>query len=541
MDGVAQVSALGVGDSLDHVFSGHGAFHNSLVSLVAVDGGGGDVVGVVEGHTLRMIIGSCAALSVDIVNGQVKDVLLIEHLDDVFTLGYADGQRQVCCLFQRIAVGALIGVRIDLAAEGGLVGLGHQSILHIVDIVLHGVVVLVDRPLGVQVVGAVLVHASGIISGEGSALLVFPTSEGVALTRGQTGGAVILNRDLTVVGDIFYHLGLVSAEVAVIGDTDSGSLVAPLGVQRHIAGDLHGTVGIVRLTLAVSRGVPAQEDHVAVFEAVAHDGGLGALGVLLGVGHGAGSASGIGIVGHRVTGAVAHLGVQVIVHGDLGARIEGQTTIDRPAQEAVASIERELILLRRQPVGDGITLADGDLVKLGAILIIHRHRVGGSHPLGVQGDPLRGHGLAGEVVSITGAFLAGVPTGKDITVFTFRSGVMLIVGVARNAGLILYRLGLNGFTTADEHEVIAVAVIEELSAIIEPTILGAILLITGEACHIIAVFFANGDTPRSKVGMIQRIVFAASGFGIVLTGQNFYIVVTSGRSSLLLAVKVFTI
>ena len=41
--------------------------------------------------------------------------------------------------------------------------------------------------------------------------------------------------------------------------------------------------------------------------------------------------------------------------------------------------------------------------------------------------------------------------------------------------------------------------------------------------------------------MIQRIVFAASGFGIVLTGQNFYIVVTSGRSSLLLAVKVFTI
>ena len=275
--------------------------------------------------------GNRAALSVDVVNGQVKDVLLIEHIDDVRIPVHADGQRQVLCLFQHITVGALIGVRIDHGAEISLAGLGHRIILYVVDIVLHGVVVLVDLPLGVQVIGTVI-HAGGITSGElrtGAVSLGSPTNEGITGALGQIQCVVSFDRDLGVVGNGGRGLGHVGTKVAVIGDTDSGRLVAPLGVQRHIAGDLHGTVGIVRLAGAVSRGVPAQEDLAVVGEAVAHNGGFGALGVLLGVGHGAGAA--VGIVGHRVTGAVAYLGVQLIVRGDLGARIEAQTTIERPA------------------------------------------------------------------------------------------------------------------------------------------------------------------------------------------------------------------
>ena len=463
VDSVAQVRTLGVGDRYLHVVGGHGAGDNSLVSGVAVDGGGGDVVGVVEGHTLRMIIGSCAALSVDIVNGQVKDVLLIEHLDDVFTLGYADGQRQVCCLFQRIAVGALIGVRIDLAAEGGLVGLGHQSILHIVDIVLHGVVVLVDRPLGVQVVGAVLVHASGIISGEGSALVVFPTSEGVAGARGQTKCGVIRDRDPGVVDLGVRDIGLVGIEVAVIGDGHSGRPAAPPGVQIHVAGDLDGTVGIVRLTLAVSAGVPAQEDLVAVGEAVVVHRGKDVLGIDHRiVGNGC-VGCGVSVIGHRVPAAVADLGVQVVILVDLGAEVEGGAVLLHPTQEGLAFRQRES---RHFIAADGAVLGNlGEGLENSAIHTMHCHLVGGSHPLGVQGNVVGGHGLAGEVVSLAGAFLAGVPTGKDIIrlftgeslggVIDIRDGLLELLGDS-----MLIR------AIAHKHDVVAVAVIEEFSAII---------------------------------------------------------------------------
>ena len=468
MDSVAQVRTLGVDDRYLHVFSGHGAGDNSRVSGVAVDNGRVDAVRIAKGHRSRIIIGNCAALSVDIVNGQVKDVLLIEHLDDVFTLVHADGQRQVFNLVKRIASGALILVRIDLAAEGGLVGLGHRIILHIVDIVLHGVVVLVDRPLGVQVIGLRDIHTGESASVKGSAGAVslgVPANEGITGALGQIQCVVSFDRDLGVVGNGGRGLGHVGTEVAVIGDTDSRRLVAPLGVQRHIAGDLHGTVGIVRLAGAVGLGVPTQEDLGVVGEAVALDGGLGALGVLLGVGHGAGAA--VGIVGHRVTGAVAHLGVQVIVHGDLGARIEGQTTIDRPAQEAVASIERELELSFQlgQLIGDGITLLDNNLANLVVVLIIHRYRVGGSHPLGVQGNVVGGHGLAGEDEGVTGALLVGVPTVKDVVrLFTGES----LGGVINIRDGLLELLGDSMLirAIAHKHDVVAVAGVIELGLVV---------------------------------------------------------------------------
>ena len=473
MDGVAQVSALGVGDSLDHVFSGHLAGDSVFAGSVAFNLGGVDAVVFAHGQRFTMGGRSRGTVRIDVVDGQLELVQLevqLQHQRSVGSDGagfHVSGGSIVHIL--TILLICLVGIG---NGDGGVGGAGARIAMiqpvriAVLIIEFHRVLGIgVGCPLGVQVIGTVI-HAGGITSGEGNALVVFPTSEGVALTRGQTGGAVILNRDLTVVGDIFYRLGLVSVEVAVIGDTDSGRLVAPLGIQRHIAGDLHGTVGIVRRAGAVSLGVPAQEDLAVVDEAVAHNGGLGALGVLLGVGHGAGAA--VGIVGHRVTGAVAYLGVQLIVRGDLGARIEVQTTIDRPAQEAVASIERELELSFQlgQLIGDGIALADDDLVKLLAVLIIHRHRIGGRYPLGVQGNVVGGHGLAVKHIGCALAQLVVVPTGKDIAVFTFRSGVMLIVGVARNAGLILYRLGLNGFTTADEHEVVAVAGVIELGVVV---------------------------------------------------------------------------
>ena len=318
----------------------------------------------------------------------------------------------------------------------------------------------------------------------------------------------------------------------MIGDTDSGRLATPPGVQRHIVGDLHGTVGIVRRAGAVSLGVPAQEDHVAVSEAVALDGGLGALGVLLVVGHGAGAA--VGIVGHRVTGAVAYLGVQLIVRGDLGARIEGQTAIDRPAQEAVASFERglEVSFQHGQLIGDGITLADGDRVKEVVVLIIHLHRIGRSHPLGVDGDILGGHSLAGE--DIGGAFAQFVVVPGDEPIALFACGCSGGgVGHIGDIRLVLLGHGVLHITAVNKLDLVAVAVVVELSAVVSTSVLRTVDFISGKAGDVIEVLIPGnvGAAHHYRIGMMQRICFSSNHLGSGLALQNLNIVAGAGGTA----------
>ena len=382
----------------------------------------------------------------------------------------------------------------------------------------------VGGPLGVQVIGHLVIHTGESASGKGSAGAVslgVPTSEGVAGARGQTQRVVIGgNRDLTVVGDTIYRLGLVRGEVAVIGDTDSGRLVAPPGVQIHVAGDLDGTVGIVRRAGAVILGVPAQEDLVAVGEAVVVHRGKDVLGIDHRiVGNGC-VGCGVAVIGHRVPAVVAYLGVQVIILVDLGAEAEGRAVLLHPTQEGLA--------FRQLEVGYDIT-ADGavlgNLVKgivNAAIHIIHRYRVGGSHPLGVQGDGLGGHGLAGKLIGIALAQLVVVPTGKDITFLAHR-GSGRVVDI-RDGLLELPGNGLLLSTIVHEHDVIAVAGVIEFGPVVITTIPGSVLV--SEARDGILVFLCDGIALAGRgVLMMQLIVdttMICSGF----TRQDFHIVVS---------------
>ena len=180
-----------------------------------------------------------------------------------------------------------------------------------------------------------------------------------------------------------------------------------------------------------------------------------------------------------------------------------------------------------QLIGDGITLADGDLVKLGAILIIHRHRVGGSHPLGVQGNVVGGHGLSGEVVSLAGAFLAGVPTGKDIIrlftgeslggVIDIRDGLLELLGDS-----MLIR------AIAHKHEVVAVAGVIELGLVV--VVLTPVPLcrkrLEGKTGDGVLVLVSDTIACAGRgVAVMQLIVQIARARRSGLTRQDFHIVV----------------
>ena len=457
----------------------------------------------------------------------------LQHQRAVGSDGAGENVVSVVCVERVLTV--LLGLLVGIGdGDGGVGGAGARlgftggaGIRAVIVLIIELNLVRgigVGGPLGVQVIGLRDIHTGESASGKGSAGAVslgVPTSEGVAGARGQTKCGVIRDRDPGVVDLGVRDIGPVGTEVAVIGDGHSGRPAAPLGVQIHVAGDLDGTVGIVRRAGAVILGVPAQEDHVAVGEAVVVHRGKDVLGIDHRiVGNGC-VGCGVAVVGHLVPAVVAYLGVQVIILVDLGAEAEGRAVLLHPTQEGLA--------FRQLEVGYDIT-ADGavlgNLVKgivNAAIHIIHRYRVGGSHPLGVQGDGLGGHGLAGKLIGIALAQLVVVPTGKDI-IRHARRGSGRVAGI-RDGLLELPGNGLLLSTIVHEHDVIAVAGVIELGTIIRLAVPGAQGYITGKAGDGILIFLGDSISGAGRgvvmVFFVGDTIEVRSGF----TGQNFHIVV----------------
>ena len=456
----------------------------------------------------------------------------LQHQRAVGSDGAGENVVSVVCVERVLTV--LLGLLVGIGdGDGGVGGAGARlgftggaGIRAVIVLIIELNLVRgigVGGPLGVQVIGLRDIHTGESASGKGSAGAVslgVPTSEGVAGARGQTKCGVIRDRDPGVVDLGVRDIGPVGTEVAVIGDGHSGRPAAPLGVQIHVAGDLDGTVGIVRRAGAVILGVPAQEDHVAVGEAVVVHRGKDVLGIDHRiVGNGC-VGCGVAVVGHLVPAVVAYLGVQVIILVDLGAEAEGRAVLLHPTQEGLA--------FRQLEVGYDIT-ADGavlgNLVKgivNAAIHIIHRYRVGGSHPLGVQGDGLGGHGLAGKLIGIALAQLVVVPTVKDITFLAHR-GSGRVVDI-RDGLLELPGNGLLLSTVVHEHDVIAVAGVIELGPVVITTIPGSVLV--SEARDGILVFLCDGIALAGRgVLMMQLIVQIARARRSGLTRQDFHIVI----------------
>ena len=417
VDGVCEVAALCIGNGFHNVVRGHRAGNSRLVDGVAVNCGGSNAIRRTERYLRTVIILSRAALGVHIVDGESENVLLIVDLDDVLALIRADRQREILSLVQNIAARALVRISADLRIVIGLVTHSQRIILHAVDVVLDRVRILIDLPDRVQIVVAVVVHAGVSACREFDAAVArrAPAHEAVARARRQASRRIILHRDLAVIGNIAVGFRRVRVEIAVICQRNRLRLIAPDGIEHHIAAS-HADL-VARMILGGRgrlRRAPAEE-HLAGGRSQAgcrlHV-GMRVLAVLCRIGHS--SRAAVGIIGHGILVAVAHLGEQIIVLVDLGVKVEGCAfrAADHPAEEGFAFL---------QASGRGNILVRVNRPALGhchrryrAVSVMESHRVGRRLPLSVQRDVLRGHGLAVKIKRRAFAQFIVIPAVKSI-------------------------------------------------------------------------------------------------------------------------------
>ena len=268
----------------------------------------------------------------------------------------------------------------------------------------------------------------------------------------------------------------------MVGQSDCTGLVAEDRVEGGIGGHFDGRAGSVGHGGAFRRRSPAEEDLVRGF--VVLDDCVGVLGVAVAVNDK--RLVVVDAVDQRVAGLAADLGVQVIIAADLGIEVERGAVRKRPAVELVIGSNvdtafRRLIFRDLRAVRDA-----RDLVQFGCILP-ESHGMDRSDPPGVEGNVLRRHGLAGEDIHVACALLVVVPADKDVAFLAFGrgGGCVGFLGDIRSEldGLSLYHLA-----AADEYEVIAVAFIIELCAVISIAVFRTQTCIACKAGDRIAVF-----------------------------------------------------
>ena len=455
-----------------------------------------------------------------VVNGVLRGVQLEVQLQHQRTGGGNLAAQHVVAIFRVEDILRVLGLGLVVFgyADGfprlGRTGCG-QSIVDgvravgVLIIELHGVILLCSFPDGVQHVFAFAVHAGFRVGGEGSALAVglgVPGDEFVAsLCEG-----VLRNGDLVVIekaGNGVFRLAVGQyAVVALIGDGDGVFLHAPDGVQGHVRGaDGQLAVGINLGGGGFGIRAPAQEDFaLGRGESV---GGLHVrqrtLGVLLVVlGNVAGTA--VGVIGHAIGRLAGNLGVQLVIPINLRFEVEGCAVLLHPAQEFISFGGVEilayfiLVILGRFAV-----FCVSFQTVLFAGMLVESNGIGGRFPLGIHGDVLGGHFLA----------------GKDIRHFSIRVSIPACKGeafrrigkliVPRFADVLLVLVGSLIYLNAivNVNDLVFGPVVIELRAVIVCAIFSAALRVADKAGNIIAVFFGNGRTTAgSRVGMIQNVL-----------------------------------
>ena len=446
--------------------------------------------------------------------------LNVVDLDDVVGLVDADSQRQILGLFELVALADLVGIVVDHAAVIGLGGLGRGRIELAVVVVLDGVVVLIDRPLCVQVVrrGAVDTGLPACCECKAvAAALRVPAVERVALALVKPGRSIGQNLDQAVVRDVVGRNGAVGAKVAVVGDGDRLRCLAVNGGQFDIAVDRDRVVRVI----LVACGVHPVEEDLAIGGGVrtVEDGGGCALAVVVDIGNSAVAVR--GIIGHGVAGLAAELGSQDEVAGDLRVLLERLAVFIDPAEEVLAiggrggwgkgdgSIVRNVL---HRLIGLTVNL-EGDLM----------HRRG---PMGVNGDVLRGHGLVGEVIGLR-ARGVGIPAVEDIRCVDALGSRRRVASGIGDGGPELVRLLVYLFAVVHIDHVVVVAVVVEFGVVVVGFELRTYLRIEGIAGDGVLVLCTD-CVIRTWAGIlvVRSVVFAANE-GSGLAGEHLYIVISS--------------
>ena len=427
--------------------------------------------------------------------------LNVVDLDDVVGLVDADSQRQILGLFELVALADLVGIVVDHAAVIGLGGLGRGRIELAVVVVLDGVVVLIDRPLCVQVVrrGAVDTGLPACCECKAvAAALRVPAVERVALALVKPGRSIGQNLDQAVVRDVVGRNGAVGAKVAVVGDGDRLRCLAVNGGQFDIAVDRDRVVRVILVAFGV---LPVEEDLAREGGVrTVEDGGGCALAVVVEVGNRSAVAA-RGIIGHGVAGLAAELGDQREVTGDQSVLLEWLAVSIDPAEEV-------LTIGGRGGCGKG----DGALVRNVRHRLIGRladhegdlmHRRG---PVGVNGDVLRGHGLAVEDERLRARGVS-VPAVEDIRCVDALGSRRRVASGIGDGGLERVRLRVYLFAVVYIDHVEAAAVVVEFGAVVPVADFRTLAVVEGIAGDGVLVLFAyRRITACTRVGMIQHIV-----------------------------------
>ena len=159
------------------------------------------------------------------------------------------------------------------------------------------------------------------------------------------------------------------------------------------------------------------------------------------------------------------------------------------------------------------------------------HRRG---PVGVNGDVLRGHGLAVEVIELR-ARGVGVPAGEDIRCVDALGSRRRVASGFGDGGLERVRLRVHRLAVVHKDHVVVVAGVVEFGVVVLLANFRTYRRIEGIAGDVVLVLF--GDTvTRTWAGIlvVLFVVFAANEGSAAFTGEHLYIVISSfaARSSL---------
>ena len=226
--------------------------------------------------------------------------------------------------------------------------------------------------------------------------------------------------------------------------------------------------------------------------------------------------AGINNIRHAVTGLIADAGVEFNVLSDRSVEVERRAVFISPAEEGIAFSERDVASGHRVLADRAAQRNILESLECGFLVdIIDRHRKGGSFPLGINGDVLRGHGLAGEDILLFTCRIS-IPTDKNIAFLAFGHSSGLIVSSIRDESLKFVGLFLCFNTVAHIYDVIAVAGVVEFCTVVQIIVVSTMRV--SETGNVVLVFLTNiGPATRTGVAVVELVIAARKRFYIVVS------------------------
>ena len=223
------------------------------------------------------------------------------------------------------------------------------------------------------------------------------------------------------------------------------------------------------------------------------------------------------LVGHRAgVLRVLIVGINDHIPGDFGIGVKGRSAAGGYHIPAVLAQSLELRVLR-----DSRTIGDGNH-RAARSLYVDRHRMGDGRKAGVEGDVLRGHGLAVKDIGLTLAVFIIVPAQEFHAV---RFGVRA-VGYTVQRLLVFLGNGVLFNASVDEKDFVVVAGVIEFCVVVRVPQSGTDTGFEGKAGYWILIF---GSHPIIRSGrhilVIEFVLLSINSCCTGLSRKNFDIII----------------